>query len=381
MFSAICGVSRRAKSVRIVLLTTVVLTACGGGGGGSNTVPLSDPNAVTTALTNKITVDGSAADILQGAPPDKSQNPSGSVAPTVIAATTQVVARPGDRISIPLNANGSQTLASLFAKIPGAASYFEAPIDVPGGKQLTASGDARKSLVQAKAEQTVTFGVDVPLNLQTGGQICFEFSVNDIDNLVSDITQACIVVQTPATPAPTSAPTPGPTQSTNDQPPTAQLASALAGSWVGPCFPSDDPADPYSSRFLLSYSGSNAYVQRIEYYEGSNVCSGTPDTAFSFSINGTYAAAEPRFLSQQQAWVRDFDFFPSSIVFDDGETFTPAELQVGPCYNLLRIEGNTSLILGTPNTYSFTGDQPVAGDCSSADTRPAALATEFPYTR
>lgn len=390
----------RTSLSSLLALSVLTFAGCGGGGGGSSTVPLSNPNAVTEALSDKVTVDGSAAAVLQGSPPDKSSNPAGSTPPTVASGANDIVARPGEKISIPLGATATQDLSNLFAKIPGASSYFEAPIAPSGGKSLRSLRKQGTLSAAPKVQQTLNFGVDVPTNLQTGGQLCFEFSVRDVDSLVSDVVQVCVRVEPRATPAPTSTPTPTPaptsgptpsptpaatptptpTQSTNDQPTTAQLPAALAGTWTGPCLSGEDPTNPFSYRFVFIFGSGTTFTQRFDDYEGNTTCSGSADPSFSFLVNGTYTAGAPFFLEQQQVWTRDFDFTPTELV-SDGVSYSPGELGYGPCYNLQRIENGNTLIFGIPISYSFNEGSPTPGDCSTPDTRPDFLTTEYPFTR
>jgi hypothetical protein len=177
----------------------LVLSACGGGGGGSTPappVPLDDPDAISEALFDKITVGEIAAQLLPGDPPAASSDP----ARPVISAEAPPIAQPGQSVTLDLQLSSTNAIDRLFAKIPGAETYFETVFEEPLGKGRT--------LTSAKLEAAVVFVVSIPIDIRESGQLCFDISVRDTNGRVSLPLRLCIPIEVvSATPQPTATPT------------------------------------------------------------------------------------------------------------------------------------------------------------------------------
>lgn len=212
----------------------LLLAACGGGGGGRSGVTY-EPNQLTQALDNKVGVDGVLAVLVSGTPPS---NPNPTAELTTDAPSQTIEAQVDTVVAVPVTVNFNANLETLFAKIPGASAYFQAPISSGGGKAATRPPVHRaaspfhfhmpKAAATAKNATTLSFEVSVPADLTPGGQLCFELSVRDVNQLVSNTDTVCLVIAAPATPTPTASPTPTvtatptPTTSTSPTPtPTA----------------------------------------------------------------------------------------------------------------------------------------------------------------
>ncbi len=179
----------KAGSLRIgALLIALGLSACGGDGGGSPTEP-SAADRLTEALINKVTVGNTVAALIRGAPPADT-GPAGR--PT-ISTSKSVAAKPGEVATIVVNIDSAQNLSHLFARIPGASSFFRAALPAQGAIKSGAIG-------QAKLSFAAQVKIAVPADRANGELICFDFSVEDVGKLVSDTAQACVKVQTGSVP-------------------------------------------------------------------------------------------------------------------------------------------------------------------------------------
>ncbi len=168
------------------------LIACGGGG---SSVDPQNADQVTEALEDKIGGDLETL-LLIGNPPPASVAPS---APTAGLVINSVQARRGETVTADLRFLSPSTvdLARLFAKIPGARSYFEFVIPPNPGK----------AHVQAKDSFEISIPIILPDNIKAG-PFCIEFSGQDAQDQVSNPVRYCIkVLADDATPAPS--PTPG----------------------------------------------------------------------------------------------------------------------------------------------------------------------------
>lgn len=357
----------RATGFSAVLLVAACGGGGGGGGGGNEPVPLGDPNAVMDSLSGKVTSGGSGVQIVTGTPPAATTEDPDT--PKAEAGVEQSTAVPGDSVSLPVNVSGGQQLTNLFAKIPGASSYFDASLAPSGGKSMVRLHKAApKQGTSLTAVQVLDFRIDLPTNLATGDQLCFDFAVKTSTNQVTEPTRACITVvaQRPAQPA-------------NDQPDAGTLESALAGNWISECFDIEDSDtdgdgvnDLKAVKIGLGFEAGSTYSEFVELF-GTDNCSDTGD-AFPF-VDGVYSAAQAQYNEQVGVWQLPFDFNPND---------PDPSIDYLPCYNLLRIEGSNTLFLGVPLTFQFddgTGANPQAGDCKSPDTRPTSVITSLPFTR
>ncbi len=185
------------------LFAAAVLTGCGG---GPNSNSLSDANAVTEALVDRIAVDGAEVTLVAGVPPAPAGDPP--MRPIIQLLEAEVVGRPGDRIEVPVivSIDPAQAIEALFAMVPGAASYFQASLDpeyVQAMEWTSFDGDG-------KGQKTFLFAVDLPSNFQKGGQFCFDFSAQstqDTQRMWSDPSRACVAVSS-LNAIPTPAPPP-----------------------------------------------------------------------------------------------------------------------------------------------------------------------------
>lgn len=203
---------------------TVGLVACGGGGGGGDVSY--DPDQTMQALQDKVGVNGTPAELKTGVPPAPNSQDVKTDAPN--ADVSAVV---GTRVTIPVSITAAAALERLYAKIPGAPSYFE--VTLVGAKsnglskrRLTpvlakSSGDT----ATGKGTTVVNFQVDVPADLEPGGRLCFELSAQ-ANAQISDPDLACLSIRA-ATPQPTASPTPTPTPPVGDNTAAACLNPAL----------------------------------------------------------------------------------------------------------------------------------------------------------
>lgn len=214
----------------IAVAAALALSACGGGGGGGGGGPT--PDEVMDTLSDKVNVPGATVSQPSGDPPAAADNPAGSEGsePVVSADDGEIDGEPGEKVTIPVSVQVTNALDSLFAKIPGASSYFQAQIDPAGAKLASAiptkMGFTVKPRAMAKGTLILDFEVDLPEGTPTGRKICFEFSAQDVETLTSDVTKVCIVVVSPA-PTPTATPAPTPTPTPTPPPTTGTAADCL----------------------------------------------------------------------------------------------------------------------------------------------------------
>lgn len=217
------------------LAAALLIAACGGGGGGDNG---QTPDQVMGNLTDKINVPGATVTQPTGTPPSAADNPQGSEesAPVVEPDADEINGTPGQKVTIPVSVTTTTDLANLFAKVPGASSYFDAAF----GGGAKAMKDLRfKSLFKptglrrGKGLFTIAFEVDLPANFPAG-RFCFEFSARDVEQLTSGVETVCIVVGSAPTPTPTPtatptvAPTPTPTAAPTPTPTAAPTPTPTA---------------------------------------------------------------------------------------------------------------------------------------------------------
>ncbi|HEY1077622.1 MAG TPA: hypothetical protein VGE51_13105 [Fontimonas sp.] len=169
--------------VRFAALSLVLgLNACGGGGGPPPA--LTDADRLTQALSGNITVGSVAAERVRGTPPTAT---AATNRPSIAASS--VAARPGEIATVVVDIESAQPAARLFARVPGASSYFRAALP----PQATGKHGA---VLQAKLSSSAQVRIAVPADRTNGELICFDFSVEDSAALLSDTAQACIKVQT-----------------------------------------------------------------------------------------------------------------------------------------------------------------------------------------
>ncbi|MES0872791.1 hypothetical protein [Sinimarinibacterium thermocellulolyticum] len=351
----------------------LVLSACGGGGGGGgNPIPLDQPDALMESLNDKIASPNGGIEFVPNATPPA---PTGDGQTPKVAAGVELTAEPGDTVSLPVSIGGAPDLSALFAKIPGASSYFQVNLGGGGGSKA-----ARRAAKQATGGFVLTtiigFNVTLPQNLATGGAFCFEFAAKDAAGNVSSPDVSCITVVAEK-PVPM-----------DDQPSAAQTAAALQGSWQSPCFDVSDDFDEdgtiesdeqESVREVINFVGTDQYATFFDFYAANRTCSGTAERLQA--PGGTYALGNSAQPDSQGKYARAIDFVPNP----DDPNFGDA---VSTCYNLLRLEGSggsiDTLLLGYPIPFAFDFEgapEPVSGDCRSPQTRPTAVIPSLPFSR
>lgn len=352
----------------------LTLAACGGGGGGgggNEPVPLDNPDAVMSSLSNKVTSSGSGVEWVT----DGSSPPAPTTAdpdtPKAEAGVADSTAVPGDTISLPINVSGGQSLTNLFAKVPGANSYFNALLTPPGGKSMVRlHKTAAKATGSFTAVQLIDFRIQLPTNLETGGEFCLDFTVKTSTEEVTEPVTACVTVVAAAD---------RPPQPTDDQPATSALDNALAGNWISECLDIEDidsdgdgVNDIKGAKIGLGFASGSTYTEFIQLF-GTDAC--TDAAQVSPFVDGVYTAGASEYNEQAGFWQRPFDFNPND---------PDPSIDFLPCYNLLRLQGGNTLFLGIPLTFQFddgTGASPQEGDCKSQDTRPTTVITSLPFTR
>ncbi|MFA5940786.1 MAG: DUF4394 domain-containing protein [Sinimarinibacterium sp.] len=182
------------------LLLALCIGACGGGGGGGGggqQVAVDDADALTQAVD--VALGDSLADKVAGSPPAPSGS-EGVDAPLVSADVSATEVEAGDDVSVPLTVRSASQIERLFAKIPGAASYFEVAVST-GGKRMAAAAARAKAQRIAKAlTQTFQFSVKVPGSVENG-RFCIQFSAQDVDGRVSNVAEVCLDVVDQAQPS------------------------------------------------------------------------------------------------------------------------------------------------------------------------------------
>lgn len=204
------AVARRGSAWFLAL----AVAACGGGGGSSPApaLPLDDADAVSEALLDKVTVGAVSAQLLPGDPPAASADPDRPV----IVSEAAPVAQPGQTVSLDLQLTSSSAIDRLFAKVPGAESFFEAVFEEPLGKG--ASG---------KLDIAVIFAVSIPLEIRQSGQLCFDLSARNLNGRVSSPLRICIPINVPGA-SPQPSPTATATPTASPQPTSTPTASPTA---------------------------------------------------------------------------------------------------------------------------------------------------------
>lgn len=362
----------------------LLLSACGGGGGGGGEptpmptatpggqIKLDQPNELMDALSDKIVSTGGSIDFVQGQAPGT----TGDGLTPKVTAGIEVTAEPGDTVSLPVSIGGAPDLSALFAKVPGADSYFDVDLSGIGGKN--GSKTARQMAKQGGGfafSTIVGFDVELPENLETGDEFCFEFAAKDAGGNVSSRDLSCITVVVEK-PAPT-----------DDQPSAAQTATALQGTWSSPCIDVTEDVDEdgtieadelESVREVINFVGTNQYGTFFDFYSNRN-CGGSAERLQA--PGGTYSLGGSSQADTQGKYARAIDFVPDPNDPNFGEL-------ASTCYNLLRLEdtgGNfNTLLLGYPVTFSidFEGaPEPVTGDCRTPQTRPTAVIPSLPFSR
>ncbi len=337
------------------LAVALTVTACGGGGGGDDKVALDKPDELMAALDDKVTANGTPLQQLNGQPPA-----SNGLTPK-IEGIPNATAVPGDTVSLPINFPANTDLQALFAKVPNAGSYFQATV-APGGKVAKAAVGGIAVL------QTIEFQVEVPANLQTGGQFCLDVKLQDSSENIGQPVRACVeVVETP------------PAAPANDQGTAAEFGPKLLGNWATNCINIESgeatAEDPKGAKLVLGFTPGKAFSETIEFYS-TTTCNGSPSESIAF-IDGVWeTTANAVYSEQSRRWQRPFTFNPN----DPDPNF-----DLEPCYNVLSFNAAaTQLYLGLPSTFTFddgSGTGPMPGDCSAEDTRPAAVLTGLPFIK
>ncbi|HEY1076627.1 MAG TPA: hypothetical protein VGE51_08045 [Fontimonas sp.] len=339
------------------LAVALTVAACGGGGGGGgddDKVALDKPDDLMAALDDKVTANGTPLQQVVGQPPATT-----GLTPK-IEEIPESTAVPGDTVTLPINFPANTDLQALFAKVPNAGSYFQASV-APGGKIAKATTGGFTVF------QTVSFQVDVPENLQTGGRFCIEVKLRDAAQNVGEPAQVCINVVATAPAAPT-----------NDQPTAAEFGPTLLGNWATSCISiesEESTAEDFKgAKLVLGFAPGKTFSETIEFYSTAT-CTGSPSDSFVGFIDGAWETTpEAVYSEQSKRWQRPFTFNPN----DPDPSF-----DLEPCYNVLSFNAAaTQLYLGVPNTFTFDdGTGPTPGDCSAEDTRPAAVFTSLPFTK
>lgn len=179
------------------LWLALCIGACGGGGGGGGQqVAVDDADGLTQVVD--VALGDSLADKVPGSPPA----PSGSEVadpPLLSADVSATEVEAGDDVSVPLTVRSSSQIERLFAKIPGAASYFELPVSTGGKRMATAAARAKAQRLAKALTQTFQFSVKVPGSVESG-RFCIQFSAQDADGRVSNVAEVCLDVVDQAQP-------------------------------------------------------------------------------------------------------------------------------------------------------------------------------------
>ena len=369
----------RRGTALVAAMMASTLAACGGGGGGGggndDPIPLNDPNAVMASLGNKVaSPNGSVNYVPSGTPPA----PTGDGLTPKVSGGVVTTAEPGETISLPVNIAGAPDLSALFAKVPGASSYFQVNLGGAGGKSGSRAAKVAGKQTGSGFNLTtiITVNLTLPENLGTDGRFCFEFSAKDASGNVSAATtgdpaqggdRSCITVV---------ADKPAPTDDQQQTTPTA-----LQGVWNSPCFDVSEDGEEESVREVINFVGSNGYSTFFDFYS-NRTCSGTVERFQA--PGGTYAFAGAAAPDGQGLYARPINFVPDPNDPNFGDL-------VSTCYNLLRLEGSggspNRMLLGYPIPFAFDfsefegAPEPVAGDCSTEGTRPTFVITSLPFTR
>ncbi|WP_370307417.1 hypothetical protein [Sinimarinibacterium flocculans] len=343
------------------LAAALLIAACGGGGGGDNG---QTPDQVMGNLTDKINVPGATVTQPTGTPPSAADNPQGSEesAPVVEPDADEINGTPGQKVTIPVSVTTTTDLANLFAKVPGASSYFDAAF----GGGAKAMKDLRfKSLFKptglrrGKGLFTIAFEVDLPANFPAG-RFCFEFSARDVEELTSGVETVCIVVgsaPTP-TPTPTAAPTPTPTPNPTTGSATDCLNTDLfavgnrlnltqQGSFDGEVYTINQELMPMRQ---TTFNGNNAIEVAGELSEESN------GEVFTFESFNQYVRVDGTTV---KIFGVTFEETVDGTTFTGETTFEPPfenryGLNPGQSYSQTNTITTTSTVNGQPFTSTFS---------------------------
>jgi hypothetical protein len=360
------------------------LSACGGGGGGGGQptpsptasptpgqVKLNEPNAVMAALSDKIASGSGQVNFVAGSTPP----PPSVETPKIDTGVPGSKSIPADSeaTSLPVTVLSGQAMANLFAKVPGANSFFQVPLPSEGGKRLQvplwkAAGKAETTFVPL---QFVDFRLTLPENIETGGEFCFEFTVETGNGEVTQPAQSCInVADAFAQPAP------------NDQPPAALLPQTLAGTWASECLDIEDVVvESNTIRALvlaLEFGADQSYNQFAEVFSDDGCNSGVIGN--TVSQNGVFTipdgeAGATAYSNQVERWQRPVDFNP--IDPEEG-------VDLLPCYNLISLaDDGTTLYVGLPVTFidPRSGTSEGANDCREPANRPKVVLNSLPFSK
>lgn len=337
------------------LLMVLALSACGGGGGGSTPPPavaLDDPDAISEALFEKITVGDIDAQLLPGEPPAASTDSDRPV----VSAEAAPVAQPGQTVTLNLQLAAASAIDRLFAKVPGAETYFETAFAEPVGKRgVSAPG---------KVDATVAFVVAIPLNIRDSGQLCFDISVRDISGRVSLPLRLCIPIDVPsATPTPTAGPTATPTAT-----PTASASPTPTPS--APASPTPTPTASASPTPTPSPGATT--VAFVEAAQTAIESGGVVNIGLTINPVSTQSISVP-FAVSGTASAADRSVAPSPLVIPAGASNATISVSVvdddgseGDETVVITLGTPTGAQLGTPSVHTLTidddeSDPPAAG--------------------
>ena len=237
----------RALPAGVFLGASLFLGACGGGGGGGgdNAIDPADADALTQALAIK--VGESQAVLVAGDLPASSED---DAAPVVVPGDVAVDARAGSTVDLAVDVTSSDgaDLSALFAKVPGAADYFQATL-APGGSKRLAGGKLLTALVVS---------VTLPQNVRDG-RFCFSIKVADSTGLISNLAEVCVDVGEPDDSG-------------------AQVVEALQGTWYFAC----NVGDGESFSGSLEVSGNTITTTESLYLNTD--CSGSPVDSYQETL-------------------------------------------------------------------------------------------------
>ncbi|MGB0220547.1 MAG: hypothetical protein ACPGJF_14515 [Sinimarinibacterium flocculans] len=235
----------RALPAGVFLGASLFLGACGGGGGGDNAIDPADADALTQALAVK--VGDSQAVLVAGDLPASSED---DAAPVVVPGDEAVDARAGSTVELAVDVTSSDgaDLSALFAKVPGAADYFQAAL-APGGSKRLPGGKLLTALVVS---------VTLPQNVRDG-RFCFSIKVADSTGLISNLAEVCVDVGEPDDSG-------------------AQVVEALQGTWYFAC----NVGDGESFSGSLEVSGNTITTTESLYLNTD--CSGSPVDSYQETL-------------------------------------------------------------------------------------------------
>lgn len=359
----------RMTALAACIGTASFLGACGGGGGGDGAptpttdpqggmVDIQDANAMMAALTGKIATGNAQWTIQSGTPPAE----AGIAVLPKLFTTPTVEVVPNSTVDLAAVVAGGE-MDALFAKIPGANSFFQLQLNT--GKSLN---------VQAKNETGFSFNLlvlnarlSIPGNLDGDGEFCLGIS-GKLDNNVSAPEATCVNVVGTRTVPP------------DNQPNAEGFAAALAGEWQSPCFDLSKDADGNGSLSVSEQRSAKQWIHvdatnySVYYddYPGSRTCSG--EATRYISVGGTFAEAGATTYTAN-GWARPVDFKPDGVL--EGAITS---------HNLVQLVPGTGqqadvLYLGYPVPYIQSSDTDDIGRGKTAANRPTNVLTGLPFTR